>query len=129
MILGLVAANDADLLEAASVKHSEEIPSRYMPAYRSMRAGIVAILAAYDYTASPDFLKSTAGKSEAAVAMKRRFESEPVKRVAHRKKLVAALAALPESRAVYELVVVEHHEQLDELTRVIDSLRKYAAAP
>jgi hypothetical protein len=122
-ILGLVEINAWDIFDEVTRKHPADFPEQNHSLYRRIGESIRAVLHEYDYTTSPEFAAGVEGKSEAVVAMKARFQAEPVKRSLHRQQLADALHELPGSRRAYDLVHPSMHLHLDRIVRDIEALR------
>ena len=82
VILGLVEVCDWDIFPQVARAHPEDFPPEHMSAYQTFGDTFERLIADYDYTKSPEFLRQVAGHTAAYAATKHRFESAPVKRAA-----------------------------------------------
>lgn len=124
LILGLVLMNDWAVFHDVASKHPQELPATNGDAYREIGEALTQLLDDYDFTESEAFQRRVAGKGAAYVEATRRFESDPVKRRAHREHLAEVLREFPPSSAVLELLSPTQHLHFERLVRAVKQLER-----
>lgn len=105
------------LLEEPAVLEETCLP-RDLSIVIQMSAIISRLLDTFDYSRSPEFLRSVEGKSPEFLAMKLRMIT-PIRRTEVRKRLGDALANVLKSNAAFELVDEPRHKLLEELRTLL----------
>jgi hypothetical protein len=113
MLVAMVADNDLDCLP--SLLGSRLFFSADADQLLFVGRTVQELLRGFDYLASPRFQQSVDGKSSAVAAMKRKLESDPVRRKRHYEHFILALADLPHSDECYSLVPLPGHSRLDQI--------------
>jgi hypothetical protein len=98
------------LLEEPAILDEMCIPSE-LPLVLQMSAIVSELMDAFDYSKSPEFLHSIAGKSAEFRTMKLRMIT-PMRRTETRKRLGDAIAGIQASDAVFDLVEESRHEKI-----------------
>lgn len=121
VVVGMADANDSDILIGHFLSQMGVPPGKH-GAVLELSARVKELLSDYDYLLSPEFVESVLGKSEVLFLMKRRVDSSPEKRVAHKKRLIAALAGMMAGDDAYRIVDVRKHPILDRIRDLVSSL-------
>ena len=119
VLVSLAAVGDAEALEVGLLANRNDFCENVATELRGHGNLVAQIMKGYDYLQSPEFLQSIEGKSDQFVAMKRKLESDPVRKAHHAKRFEVALYDLPTSSGAYHLLSVEGHAYLDELRRAV----------
>ncbi len=88
---------------------------------RRMAEIVSDLFEAFDYSRSPEFLRSVAGKSAEFIAMKQRLIT-PMKRAEIQKRLGRALEKVWNCDDVFELVEPSRHAQIKELRNLLSEV-------
>jgi hypothetical protein len=89
---------------------------------RQLAQLVQGLLDSYSHEESPEFGASCIGKSEAYIAVARKFSRDPMRRKANLARIEAALASLMESDDAYRLIANARHRELDEMRDIALSL-------
>jgi hypothetical protein len=122
LILGLVRMNDLDVLPQVTGSHPDQYRSSDLSVYMQIGRDLQSLVSSYDFTDSAEFQRSVRGKASAYVAMKKKLESDPVKRKQHRDRFFAALRDLPISNDADLLVPESQQPLLDRLRHLVREL-------
>ena len=114
-LVGLVETNDADLVDDDSILSIDVCAVNDRSAIRQLGNNIELLYREFDYTASPEFIATTEGKSDEYVAMLKKRLRDPEKRVQHRETYAQSIASMLSDDRVYELTAPNHHKILDDL--------------
>ena len=114
--------NDADL-----ASRDEGLPNEVcLPADRSivreLRAYILPLRQSFEYTRSPEFRSSVAGKSAALQGMQEKLARDPVRRQGQVERFDKALESVLNSDEAFELLPEEQHGVLLRVRALAQSL-------
>ena len=115
ILVGLVETNDADLVDDDSILSSDVCAVDDRSSIRQLRNNVQLLYRKFDYTASPEFIAKTEGKSDEYVAMLTKRMRDPQKRAQHRQTYARSIASMLSDDRVYELTAPNHHKILDDL--------------
>lgn len=121
-LIGLVEANDADLIDDDSLLPLEVCAADDRPAVRRLRDIVQFLYQDFNYLGSPEFAAMADGKSDAYHAMLRKRWSDPEKRTQQRKKYAETLATLLSEDRAYQLTPPERHPMLNEFRDVLRTI-------
>ena len=114
-LIGLVTANDADLIDEDSVLSPDICAAVDRDAVRQLRDMIQDLYRDFDYLDSPEFDALARDKSADYVNMLKRRWMEPKRRTEQRNNFADALAFVLSDDRVYELTPPDRHRILDEI--------------
>ena len=121
-LIGLVAVNDADLVDDDSILSPEICAADDRVVIRRLRDMTQNLYRDFDYLASPEFAAEASGKSDAYHRMLTKRCSDPERQREHRKNYAVAMSTLLSSSRAYELTSPDGHKILDELRSGFASL-------
>ena len=122
LTLALIRTGDAELVNEDRCLPKEVCAPADRPKVRRAVAILSDVVHEYDYTASQEFQAANQGKSPAYEQMRRKLESDPVKRSERLERLEAALRNLLASDDAYELIPSDKRKALDEVRELIGAL-------
>ena len=118
LLVGLKRLNDLDLIEGNALFKEAGFLPREREAVTRVSGIIHVLYDDFDYTKSPEFLRSTEGKSEGFRAMKVRLLTSE-KRAEALRRFSEALEGILDSEEARDLVPASQLPKLDELKRVV----------
>ena len=121
-VVGLIEVNDYQLLSHRPALGEIAHPDDFELVGRIART-VKSLYDDFDYTESPEFLRSIEGKSDRFAEMKRRLASDPQRRAEQRDRLAEALVELPDTTRLLALVPQRRRVEVDEITRWLSALR------
>ena len=120
MIVGLKEVNDLDLLKSDTLLNVSCIDSD-KSTVRAMSTIIDNIFDEFNYEQSPEFIQKIKGKSEQLQRMHRKLLDQDKLKQAH-KRLGESITAILDSNDAFSLVSAVHHQQLEDLKILAQSL-------
>jgi hypothetical protein len=122
MIVDTVAVQDIEILQEDRCLPPEVCLPQERTLVRRIAGLVQGLLDSYSHEESPEFRASCMGKSDAYVAVARKFTRDPMHRKANLTRVEAALARLVESNEAYHLIANHRHNQLDEIREIAHTL-------
>lgn len=117
-IVGFKETNSFQVLDEPGFLNEEMCHKGDIPLVRRIAAITSELFDAFDYSKSPEFVRSLEGKSEAFRAMKLKLIT-PQRRTEMRKRLGDALARVIDSDEVLELIEPGRWERIKELRNLL----------
>ncbi len=118
MLVGLTRVNDIDLVNDQSVLSHEVCLDGDRSLVRRMAEIVSELYETFDYSRSPEFLRSIEGRSVEVRAMRERLLT-PIKRAEIQTRLGQALEKVWESDEVFELIEPSRQERVKELRNLL----------
>lgn len=118
MLVGLKETGSEQVLDEPAFLTWEICERGDIPLVRRMSTIINELFDSFDYSKSPEFIRSLSGKSAEFRAMKLRLIT-PMRRTETRKRLGDALAHFADSDAVLDLIEDNRHERIKELRSLL----------
>ncbi len=119
MIVGLVDANDAELVDLDTVLHTDVCAPADRGAVRDIRDLINRLFADFDYLESPRFDVEAEGKSSVYLKMLCKRYSDPVRCTEWRRAYADALGNVLNDNVAYSLTKSSNHVSLDRLRELL----------
>jgi hypothetical protein len=109
LFVALARMNDADVVSRDEGLPNEVCSPTDRPIVREIRAHILPLRQSFEYTRSPEFRSSVAGKSAAFQGMQEKLARDPIKRQSQGERFDKALENVLNSDEAFELLPEEQH--------------------
>jgi hypothetical protein len=109
LLVALARMNDAAVMSRDEGLSNEVCSSTDRSIVRELRAYILPLRQSFDYTRSPEFRSSVAGKSAAFQGMQQKLAGDPVKRQSQVERFDKALERVLDSDEAFQLLPEEQH--------------------
>lgn len=121
MLVGLTRVSDIDLVNDKAVLSHEVCLVSDQSSVRRMAAIVSELYDTFDYSQSPEFIRSIEGKSPEFRAMRQRMLT-PMMRTELRSRLGRALEKVLDSEEVLDLIELRRQELIKELRTLLRNL-------